>query len=380
MKLLHNLFFRNKRVILRADFNVPVAKGAVTDGYRIEAVIPTIRYLLRKRASIIIISHRGRPNGRSDKNLSLKPVASYLAKILKFPILFAETLEEAFFISQTIKPGDILMVENIRFFKGEVENKKSFIRQLAALGDVYVNDAFGDAHRKHASIIGIAKYMPHAAGFLLAKEVKMLSHLLKKLRHPYLAIIGGAKITTKLPLIRYFLKKADWIIVGGGIANTILAAKHLSIGKSIADKKINLSWLRLTDKKFHLPIDALVTRSFKKTSRVVRAIGNIKNDEYIADIGPDSITLFQNMVKKAKTIVWNGPLGYIENEQYARGTKEVLKSIARSRADVFIGGGDLHLVIQNFHLQKKIKHISTGGGAMLEYLVKKTLPGIQALK
>ena len=377
---MSSLRVSGKRVLLRVDFNVPIEKGVIKDRYRISATVPTIKGLLKRGASLIIIAHLGRPEGY-DKSLTLRPIVRVLSGMLKKKIHFVKTIEEAEKEAPMLGKGRILMLENIRFFKGEVENSSEFSQRLAALGDVYVNDAFGNAHREHASTVGIPKYLPCAAGLLLEKEVEYLGRVFKKSKRPIVAIIGGAKIQSKLPLIEQFLKKADAILVGGGIANTILAAKHISIGLSVADVNVDISWLDLSSRKFHLPVDAAVTESLAVGSRyTVRAVGEVLKGEYIADIGPDSVLLFKAIVAEAKTIIWNGPLGYIEVPAFAKGTIELVKAVAGSKAFKIIGGGDLNRVVDSLKLQKKLDHMSTGGGAMLEFLAGKKLPGIEALK
>ncbi len=379
MKNFRSLRVSGKRVLLRVDFNVPIERGIIKDKYRIEATLPTIRELLRKKASLVILAHLGRPEGH-DERLTLRPIARMLSRLLKRKIHFARTIEEAEREAPALGARHILMLENIRFFEGETTNSPAFARRLAALGDVYINDAFGDAHRAHASIAGIPKFLPHAAGLLLQKEVESLSRAFTHKR-PIVAIIGGAKIQSKLPLIERFLKKADAIIVGGAIANTILAAKHVSIGLSVADINIDISWLDLTNRKFHLPVDAVVTESLQPDARSsVRAIGEVLKGEYIADIGPDSILLFQAIVAQAGVIIWNGPMGFIEAPAFAKGTATLLKEVARSRAFTIVGGGDLNRVVNALKLERRLDHVSTGGGAMLEFLAGKKLPGIEALK
>ncbi len=377
---MSSLRVSGKRVLLRVDFNVPIENGVIKDRYRISASVPTIKKLLKRGASLIIIAHLGRPEGY-DTSLTLRPIVRVLSGMLKKKIQFVKTIEEAEKEAHMLGKGRILMLENIRFFKGEVENSLEFSQRLAALGDVYVNDAFGNAHREHASTVGVPKYLPHAAGLLLEKEVEYLGRVFKKSKRPIVAIIGGAKIQSKLPLIEQFLKKADAILVGGGIANTILAAKHISIGLSVADVNVDISWLDLSSRKFHLPVDAAVTESLAVGSRyAVRAVGEVLKGEYIADIGPDSVLLFKAIVAEAKTIIWNGPLGYIEVPAFSKGTIELVKAVAGSKAFKIIGGGDLNRVVDSLKLQKKLDHMSTGGGAMLEFLAGKKLPGIEALK
>lgn len=381
MKTLKSLNVSGKRAILRVDFNVPLEKGKIQDDYRIKASLPTIRYLLGHGASVIIIAHRGRPDEAYHKDLSLEPTAKDLSRLLKKKILFAKDIPEAERMVKTLSKRGILMLENIRFVKGEIENSPSLAKRLARLGDIYVNDAFGDCHRTHASIVGIPKILPHAAGLLLQQEVSVLQKVSRHPERPMVAVIGGAKISTKLPLIKYFLKQADGILVGGAIANTILASEHMMVGKSVVESNADVSWLKLTDKKLHLPVDAVVTTSLTgKGENAIRGIGNVKQNEYIADVGPDSLALFSAIIKKAKTIIWNGPLGFIEVFAFAKGTRGLLKAVAASKGCTVIGGGDLHRVVKDMKLEKKIDHISTGGGAMLELLAGKKLPGIEALK
>ena len=380
IRTLRDLNYSGKRVIVRMDVNVPFAKGHISDDYRIRQSIPTLQHLLKRGAKLVLIAHRGRPHGE-ERGLTLEPVAKRLATLIKKKIFFAKSIPEAKILIHSLKKGEIIFLENIRFFPGEVENSAKLAKTLASLGDVYVNDAFGDAHRAHASIAGIPKYLPSAAGLLLQKEIEALHKASIKPKRPLLAIIGGAKIGSKVPLIEQYLKTADAVIVGGAIANTILAAKHIVVGKSLVEHEVDISWLDLTSTKLHLPIDALITHSLKKgQKKFIRAIGDIKNHEYIADIGPDSIVLFESIIKKAKTIIWNGPLGFIEIPIYAKGTEAVAKSIASSKAFSVIGGGDLHIIIRRLKLEHKMDHVSTGGGAMLEFLSGKKLPGIEALK
>ncbi len=381
MKTLAHLAVSGKRVLVRVDFNVPMRKGAVADDYRIMASVPTIKKLLEKGASVILIAHLGRPGGKVAKELSLAPVARRLAKLLKKKIMFAETLEDAGLLSKSLSRGDILLLENIRFWNGEERNDPAFAKKLATLGDAYVNDAFGNAHRAHASIVGIPKHLPHAAGLCLEREVRVLESVMRRPKRPFAAIVGGAKIKTKLPLLKKFISTADHVMVGGAVANTILAARAMTVGKSPIDSAIDVSWLSMTDRKLHLPVDGVMTTSLtKKTKHAVRAIADVRDNEYIADVGPSSVELFISIAKKAKTVVWNGPLGMIEIPAYAKATEQLLKYLARSSAFTVIGGGDLHRSIRKLKLEKKFSHVSTGGGAMLEFLAEKKLPGIEALK
>lgn len=379
---------RGMTVILRADFNVPMKNGRVDDDYRILATLPTLRYLLKKGARIVIVCHLGRPNGR-DKKLTLFPVFSHLKKVLG-------SAGSHYFVSDpfgddgmrqilSMRPRDIAMVENIRFWKGEEENDLLFGKKLACLGEIFINDAFGDSHRKHASIDGIAKFIPAYAGFLLEREVRALERITKYPKRPLVAIIGGAKISTKYDLFRKFLKEANHVLVGGALANSLLASLGISVGRSRFEK-VKLPGVRrlsITSTKLHIPVDAVVTKSLefgKNPATELHGIGAVLSDEYILDIGPETVKLFFRVLKKAKTIVWNGPLGLAEINKFSQGTVNIAKAIKKSRAYSIVGGGDTIAVLRKHRILSGFNHVSTGGGAMLEFLAGKKLPGVEIVR
>lgn len=345
---------KGRRVLARVDFNVPVKNGKVGEDFRIKKTLPTIKLLQNKGAKIIILSHFG------ENRDSLKPVANYLKKRLKnfkfIPTIFGKAAEKT--ISQ-MKNGDILMPENLRTNPGEEKNDDNFAKKLASLGNVYVNEAFSVSHRKHASIVGIPKYLPSFAGLLFEKEVKNLEKAFKP-RHPFLFILGGIKFESKLGVLERFLKIADKIFIGGALANNFLKLKGIDIDKSICDEKVSVKKY-LNNPKIVLPID------FKK------------KDGIVLDIGPKSIKKLSDLIKKAKFILWNGPMGDFEEKKFATGTFEIAELIANSRAVSIVGGGDTIAVATRAGVVKKFSFVSTGGGAMLEFLAKRTLPGIEAI-
>ncbi len=362
LKTIKNININNKRVLMRVDFN---------EKWRIELVIPTLRYLIRKKAKIILISHLGRPNGEIKKNLSLESTAKELGKLLKKKILFSKNR------IREMKFGDIVMLENIRFYPEEEKNSSKLAKELAKLGDVFVNEAFAASHRKHASIVGIPKYLPAVAGFLFQKEVEELNKVFLSYNHPLVAIIGGVKIITKLKIIKKFLQKADKLLLGGALINTIFAAKGMETGKSFIEKDMFkvVQGLNLENPKFVFPVD-FVCRNFGASIKTINAV---KENEMIFDIGSKSIELFLESMKNAKMIIWNGPLGLIEKKPFDRASKIIAKAIAESSAYSIVGGGDTVAFVKKLGLGKKFNYVSTGGGAMLEYLANETLPGIEAL-
>ncbi|MFH1551282.1 MAG: phosphoglycerate kinase [bacterium] len=383
MKFLRDFNFKNKRVLVRVDFNVSLKSGQIFNDFRIKATLPTIKYLVEKKAKVILLSHFGRPDN-SEKYHSLKIVSKRLSFLLNQEIGF---LDKCFGAEvkrkiEQIKPGNIVLLENLRFYKEEEKNDTVFAKQIADLGEIYVNDAFGVIHRSHASIVGLPKYLPCCAGLLLEKEIKNLSNVLDKSRHPLLVIIGGAKISTKIKLIKKFLQEADNLILGGALANTVISAKGFAIGRSIIEEKMidEVKKLKLTNTKLHIPVDVVVSSSpcGKKSTRVA-PIGNTKENEMILDIGPDTIQLFQKIINQSKTIIWNGPMGLFEIEKFSLGSKNIAMAVANSSAFSVVGGGDTITLLQSVNLLKNISHISTGGGAMLKFLAGEKLPGIEAL-
>jgi len=363
-----------KKVLLRTDFNVPLGKDNLITGdeaVRIEKSLETIKFLKKAKAKIIIISHIGR-----DKNDSLQPIADYLSKKIKLTFLKGHIQDTVHEHIENMKPGDVVMLENLRQDEGEVGNNSSFARGLSRLADIYVNDAFAASHRRHASIVGIPKFLPSYAGILLDKEVGHLSSIIKKSKKPFLFILGGAKFETKLPLIKKYLKIADTIFVGGALQNNFFKSEGKEIGTSLVDsKRYNLGSL-LKTKKILLPKD-LVVREGSHTR--VCSVDDVKKSEIIVDIGPESIQELVQKIQSAKMILWNGPLGLYE-QGFVESTEKVASAIAKTKALSIVGGGDTVVTIKKLRLEKKIGFISTGGGAMLEYLEKAKLPGIEVLK
>lgn len=393
-RTLKQINVKKKRALLRADLDVPLGddlKIGRNERWRIETVIPTLKYLIKQKAKIILIGHLGRPNGKRDKRFSLKPVAGELEKILKKKVLFSNEIigKKVEKKIKRMKFGDILMLENIRFHPGEEKNSPRLAKDLAKLGDVFINEAFATSHREHASIVGIPEYLPSVAGFHFEKEIKELNKILKNPKHPLMAIIGGAKISTKIKAISKFLRIADWVLIGGALANDIFAAQGFNMGKSKIDKesfeenkKINPPAGGKSPKLF-LPID-LVSWDGEhlpvgETGIHYREINEVGDKEKVLDIGPKTIDLFSDLIKKAGTVVWNGPLGLIEQKPFDKSTKAIAEAIAKSRAYSVVGGGDTVAFIKQIKMDKAFNYLSTAGGAMLDYLANETLPGLESL-
>ncbi|OGD30186.1 phosphoglycerate kinase [Candidatus Azambacteria bacterium RIFCSPHIGHO2_02_46_12] len=373
---------KNKKVLLRVDFNVVlVKKGGTTriaDDFRIRAALPTIKHLLKNKAKIIIASHLG------DGKESLRPVSRRLEKLLKKKVRFVgecagKQVEEKV---RAMKNGQILFLENLRRHPEEKKNDLEFAEKLARLAQIYVNDAFGVCHRPHASVVGITKFLPSYAGLLLEKETNVLEQATTSPDRPLAVIVGGAKISTKIKLIERFLNLADDVILGGALANTVLKAKGLNIGKSLVEEEMikPLKKIEITSPKLHLPVDVIVSSS-ESGERPVRVcgVGGVKNGEKIFDIGPDSLVLFDKIIHNAKTIIWNGPIGLFEVEQFARGSYFIAQSVAASSAYSIVGGGETIAVLGKLNLTDKFNHVSTGGGALLEFLSGNKLPGLESL-
>ena len=388
MKFLRDFNFKDKRVLVRVDFNVPLGNDGRVDekeDWRLEAALPTIRYLLDQRAKIILLAHLGRPGGKIVESLRLNPVAQRLEELLGQPVVklddcLGQEVEERL---KNIQAGEIFLLENLRFQAGEKNNQSDFAHQLAKLGEVYVNDAFGVVHRAHASIVGLPQYLPHGVGLLLEKEIKALSKLLDEPVRPLLVIIGGVKISTKIKVIKNFLKKADNLILGGALANTVISAKGFAIGKSVVEEEMvdEVKKLELTNIKLHIPVDIItsIDAQGQAPSRIV-PVGRTKEREMILDIGPDTIRLFNQIISQAKMIVWNGPMGVFEVDKFSSGSQAVAQAVAQSSAFSVVGGGDSIALLEQLNLTDKIDHISTGGGAMLKFLAGEKLPGIKALE
>ncbi|MCS7061404.1 MAG: phosphoglycerate kinase [Anaerolineae bacterium] len=375
---------QGKRALVRVDFNVPLKNGQITDDTRIRAALPTITYLLEQGAAVVLMSHLGRPKG-VDPSQSLKPVAEHLAKLLGRPVQFAEDCvgEAAEAKSKALKAGDVLLLENLRFHKEEEKNDPDFAKQLAAHGDVYVNDAFGSAHRAHASVEAVAHFLPAAAGFLMEKEINYLGGVLDNPQRPFVAILGGAKISDKLPVIQNLAKLADKLIIGGGMANTFLKAEGYEMGDSLVENEAieqARELLTTCSGKLILPVDVVVADAFSNDANAETvSVGGVKPGWRILDIGPHTIMKYVDALKGARTIFWNGPMGVFEFPKFAAGTTEIAKAVADSGAISVIGGGDSVAAVEQAGIADRISHISTGGGASLEFMEGKMLPGVAAL-
>ena len=386
MRTVKDLNLKNKRVLVRCDFNVPLnEKGEIQDDFRIQQSLKTINYLIERGAKIVLMTHLGDPQGRMEEKLSVKRIQEKLAEYLKHPVLWASDCigKDVEKIISKLKEGEVLVLENLRFHPEEKMNDSRFAKELAKLGDIYINDAFGVCHREHASIVGLPKYLPSGAGFLLEKEIKVLSRVLENPWRPLVAIIGGAKIESKTKLIKNLLKKADHLLIGGKIANIILLVKKIYVGDPWPEEKIvkEIENIELTSTKMHLPVDAVVSLGKEATVTRVVAPANKKKDEFIFDIGPETINIFSKIIKEAKMIVWAGPLGFFENPLFEKGTKEIGEVIVRNhKAYKIAGGGDTIFSLKKFGIRDKFDHVSTGGGAMLSFLSGKKLPGIEALE
>lgn len=388
-KTVRDLDVAGKKVLVRVDFNVPLNdKGEITDDTRITASLPTIQYLLEQKAAVILMAHLGRPKGQIKPELSLAPVAKHLGKLLGKKILFAPDCvgEAAQAAASKLKPGHILLLENLRFHKEEEKNDMEFAEKLASLADLYVNDGFGVSHRAHASVEGVTHFLPAAAGFLLEKEIQYVGQAVTNPLHPFVAIIGGAKVSDKIGVISNLLDKVDTLLIGGGMANTFLAAQGYKMGKSLVEEdKLDLAKELLAKAKKNkvnmlLPTDLVMAAAFAPDSEhVTEKVKNL-NQAYMAlDIGAETSKAYAEALADAKMIVWNGPMGVFEMDAFCKGTEAVAKAVAKSRATSIVGGGDSVAAIEKLGLAKRITHISTGGGASLEYLEGKVLPGVAAL-
>lgn len=388
---LRDLDVRNKRVLLRVDYNVPVSKdGAITDDKRILETLPTIRYLLEQHAIVIIVTHLGRPDGKVVESLRLDKVAQRLAALLGKPVTKLNSVvgPDVTKCVAEAKPGDIIMLENVRFLKEEKNDESDHLaKQLAALADVYVDDAFATAHRPDTSVAGVPQFLPSAAGFLLEKEINVLETVTLSAKKPFIAILGGAKVSDKIGLIKNLMSKTDSILIGGGMAFTFLKAMGYAIGFSLVEEDyLKVAEEIMQDAKTKgirvlLPVDVVVTTEIKAGNAYTTVdIEEIPGDQIGVDIGPKTIEAFGAEVKRANTIVWNGPMGVIEIPEFAEGTKALARLIAANSAALTVaGGGETASVIDALNLQGQFKHVSTGGGAFLEYLEGKQLPGIEAI-
>ena len=385
-KTVKDVDFHQKKVIVRVDFNVPLRDGKITDDTRIQSALPTIKYLLGQGAAVILCSHLGRPKSAEDKQFSLAPVADYLGTLLDAPVKFAEDCrgETAANAAEALQFGEVLVLENTRFYAGEKKNDPEMAKELASLADIFVNDAFGTAHRAHASTVGIADYLPACAGFLLEKEIEFLDKSIEEPVRPFVAIMGGAKISDKIGVINNLLNKADTILIGGGMANTFFKAKGFEMADSLVEDDAVETAKELIAKggeKLVLPVDLVLADDFDNDA-VTKTIEiqDIPAGWRALDIGPASVKRFADIAGDAGTVVWNGPMGVFEMPNFAKGTFGVAEAIAASDAISIVGGGDSASAIKKSGLAEKISHISTGGGASLEMLEGKVLPGLAALE
>jgi len=388
-KTIEDIDVKGKRVLVRVDFNVPLDKERnITDDTRIRAALPTIKYLLDNNAKVILMSHLGRPKGEFDPQYSLAPVAVRLGELLNKKVIMAKDVigESAKEAVNALKEGEVLLLENVRFHKEETKNDLEFAQKLASFGDIYVNDAFGTAHRAHASTEGIARFLPAVAGYLIKKELDVMGKALSNPERPFVAVLGGAKVSDKIGVIENLIEKVDTLIIGGGMAYTFFKARGYEIGTSLLEEdKIELAKsheekAKAKGVKFLLPVDNVVAKEFKADAehKVVRS-EEIPQDWMGLDIGPETCKLFGEEIKKAKTVVWNGPMGVFEMPAFAEGTKAIAQYMSECEGVTIIGGGDSAAAVEQLGYADKMTHISTGGGASLEFLEGKELPGIAAL-
>lgn len=375
---------RGKRVLMRVDFNVPLTKdGKVgkSEDFRIVKTVPTIKYLIGKGARVILMAHLGRPEGKENPKYSLKPVAKRLERLLGVKVALSPEVvgPKSTELAGLMKNGEILLLENVRFDAREEKGDKDFAKQLAKLGDVFVNEGFAVSHRDQASVSTIQRFLPSYAGFLLEDEVKHLSQALKAAKKPLVVIIGGAKMETKIKVIKNFSKVANKILLGGALANTVLKVMGVSIGKSPIEPEMfpEIRKFKLTNNQIVVPVDGVMAKKLDSKKGRMDALADVKVDEMILDIGPDTVKLYENILKSAKIVMWNGPMGLIENPIFEKGTKMLVKILSEVRAETVVGGGETVEMIRKMKLEDKFDFISTGGGAMLEFLEGKKLPGLK---
>jgi len=385
-RTIEDVDLKGKRVLVRVDFNVPLEGGKVADDTRITAALPTVKYILERAKNVVLVSHLGRPKDAPDPKYSLKPVAARLGELLKAPVNFrTDSLTEKFdAVKKSCESAKLTLLENIRFYPGETKNAPALAAKLAQLGDIFVNDAFGAAHRAHASTVGVAQKLPTVAGFLMKKEVEFLSKALENPAHPFVAVLGGAKVSDKIGVIQNLIGKVDTIIIGGGMAYTFMAAQGKTVGKSLLEAdKVELSRQTLEQAKKKgvkvlLPVDNVVSSEFSEKGDV-KVVSDIPDNYMGVDIGPKTIEEFVKALATAKTAVWNGPMGVFEMEKFANGTLKIAQAMAKVKGVTIVGGGDSVSALERFGLADRITHVSTGGGASLEFLEGKKLPGIEAI-
>ncbi|MCI5885793.1 MAG: phosphoglycerate kinase [Clostridiales bacterium] len=390
-KNIRDIDIAGKKVIVRCDFNVPMKDGAITDDIRIRAALPTIEYLLEEGCALILMSHMGRPKGEPKMEYTLKPVADRLTELLARKVRFISSPtvvdDEVRKAAEDLKGGEVMLLENVRFVKGETDNDAGFAKALASLAEVFVNDAFGTAHRAHSSTAGIADYLPAVSGFLIEKEIRFLGDAMESPERPFVAIMGGAKVGDKIPVIENLMNKVDSLIIGGGMAYTFYKAMGYETGTSILDRdsvEIAAGIMKKAEEtgvNLVLPLDCVCTEEFSNDSPYeVYDRDKIPADKMGMDIGPKSAELFESVLRDAKTVVWNGPMGVFEMENFAKGTYAIAKILAELDAVTVIGGGDSAAAVEQAGFADRMTHISTGGGASLEYLEGKVLPGIACLE
>jgi len=395
-KTVRDVDVRDKRVLVRVDFNVPLENGQVTDDTRIRAALPTIRYLVEHEARVILMSHLGRPKGQVREDLRMDPVAAVLSKRLGQPVrkvndIIGPEVEQAV---KELQPREVLLLENTRFHPGETKNDPEFARQLAALGDLFVNDAFGAAHRAHASVVGVAQHLPTVAGFLMERELHMLGQILERPREPFAAVLGGAKISDKIGVLKALIQKAEYVLIGGGMANTFLKAQGIDVQESLVEDEAldeaRAILARETERhkkreekepQLFLPVDVIVADRFAPDAEArVVPVDQIPEGWRIMDIGPETCQRFRTPLARAKTIFWNGPMGVYEFDRFATGTRELAEIIAGMEAITVVGGGDSTAAVMEMGLADRITHVSTGGGAALEFIEGKELPGVAVIE
>ena len=390
-KTVRDVDLKGKRVLCRCDFNVPMKDGEITDDFRIVSALPTIRYLIEQGACTILMSHMGKPKGEPKPELSLAPVAKRLEELLgqevKFsscPTVVCDHIKE---VAAGLQPGEVMLLENTRYRAEETKSEEPFTGELASLGELFVNDAFGTAHRDHSSTAGIARYLPTVSGFLIEKEVKYLGDAVNSPERPFVAIMGGAKVGDKIPVIENLMKKVDTIIIGGGMTYTFMKSKGYEIGTSILDEpsvELSAELLKKAEEagvKIMLPVDTVCTDDFAENNVIeVHDVDKLPAELMGMDIGPKTIELYEEELAKAKTIVWNGPMGVFETPKFEAGTKAIAMALAASDAVTVIGGGDSAAAVEQFGVKDKMSLVSTGGGASMEFLEGKDLPGIACIE
>lgn len=389
LRTVQNTDIEGKRILMRADFNVPIKEGVITDDSRIRAALPTIRYILERNASLVIMSHLGRPKGERKQEFSLAPVAARLEELLGTAVTMAEDVvgEKVLAAAEQLQRGQVLLLENVRFYKEETDNDPGFAEQLAALGEVFVNDAFGTAHRAHASTEGVTRFLPSCAGLLIEKEIAFFQPVLDQPEKPLVAVIGGAKVSSKIAVLESLLPNCATMIIGGGMAYTFLKATGHEIGTSMLEEdylETARSFLDAAEKRgvtIILPSDHVVAATFDENAAPEQVDGvDVPADRMGLDIGPRTIDRCRSAIAEARTIVWNGPMGVFEFPNFAGGTRAVAEAIAASSGITVVGGGDSVAAVNTFGVAHEMSHVSTGGGASLEFLEGKTLPGIVALQ